>query len=109
MPDFELDRRRAVPEVLLGNGKALALWVHFKENPRANLRDAAAATKLSVRYAYELEKWLIQNGLLVEVRFGNGHEVFEQRLVINPNRDGPERRALWRQALGEGDPEAAVS
>lgn len=98
-PVVPVERRHAIPDVLLANPPALALWIHFRNEPHASLKDAAAQTKISTRYAYKIERWLIQHGLLVEVRFGNGHEIFEQRLVINPQRNGPERRAVFRPLL----------
>jgi hypothetical protein len=93
---MEVERRKAIPEALLENPHALALWTHFKSDPRASLEAAATATQTPMPEAGQLEHWLVLEGLLVIVRSGNGQEVYEQRFATNPPRDKPERRAIFQ-------------
>jgi hypothetical protein len=90
------ERRKAIPDALHERQHALALWMHFKNDPRASLEEAATATQTPFAEAGAVEHWLILEGLLVVVRSGNGQEIFEQRFATNPPRDRPERRAIFK-------------
>lgn len=79
-----IERRRKVPEALLAKPQALALWVFFRDHPTKSVKEAAETLNISRRWAQMTEKWLVQNGFIIEIRYGKFGKLKHERKAYDP-------------------------